>query len=190
MTIENVDNAGQAAQPRSARPRPGLPLPTGRYRLHPELSTVAFTAKKFGVFTIRGTMRVESGTFTVAGPLEHSTLHAVLAADSFKTPMARRDEHVKSPKLLDVATYPRLEFDSTEVVHAPDGTWEVRGLLAVHGQVAPATLTVTSAATEGALVRVRAAAQVDRRVFGVTAMRAAASARLDIEIEAVGTPVR
>jgi polyisoprenoid-binding protein YceI len=103
--------------------------------------------------------------------------------------MAKRDEHVRSPKLLDVATYPKVEFDSTEVVPGPGGTWEVRGLLAVHGQVAPATLTVTSASTEGALVRVRATALVDRRVFGVTAMRAAASSHVTIVIEAVGTPV-
>jgi polyisoprenoid-binding protein YceI len=185
MTIENISNIGQAAPPRG-----GLPIPTGRYRLQPELSTVAFTARKFGVFTIRGTMRVGSGTFTVAGPLEQSTLHAVLATDSFKTPMAKRDQHVKSPKLLDVATYPRVEFDSTEIVPGPDGTWEVRGLLAAHGQVAPTMLTVTSASTEGALVRVRATAQVDRRVFGVTAMRAAASSLINIMIDAVGTPVR
>jgi polyisoprenoid-binding protein YceI len=66
----------------------------------------------------------------------------------------------------------------------------VRGLLAVHGQVAPVVLTVTSTVTENALLRVRAAAQVDRRAFGVTAARAAASAVIDIEIDAVGTPVR
>jgi polyisoprenoid-binding protein YceI len=185
MTIENTAKVGQVA-----RPGAGLPLPSGRYRLHPELCTVAFTARKFGMFTIRGTMRVESGTFTVASPLERSGLHAVLSAESFRTPMARRDEHVKSPTLLDVATYPRIEFDSTEVAPGPDGTWEVRGVLAVHGQVAPAVLAVTSARTEGALVRVRATAQVDRRVFGVTAMRAAASSVVSVEIEAVGTPVR
>ncbi|HSZ37959.1 MAG TPA: YceI family protein [Acidimicrobiales bacterium] len=185
MTIENSGNVGQAA-----RPRGGHPVPTGRYRLHPELSMVAFTAKKFGVFTIRGTVRVESGTFTVAGPLEHSTLHAVLAADSFKTPMAKRDEHVKGPKLMDVATYPRIEFDSTEVVPGPEGTWQIRGLLAVHGKVAPASLTVTSASADGALLRVHATARVDRRAFGVTAMRAAASSVIELEIEVVGTPVR
>jgi polyisoprenoid-binding protein YceI len=185
MTIENIGNVGQAAQPHD-----GVTIPTGRYRLHPELSTVAFTARKFGVFTIRGTVRVESGTFTIAGPLERSTLHAVVAADSFKTPMAKRDEHVKSAKLLDAAAYPRIEFDSTEVVAGPDGTWDVRGLLAVHGQVVPTVLTVTWASTDGALVPVRATARVDRRAFGVTAMRAAASSVIDIVIEVVGTPVR
>jgi polyisoprenoid-binding protein YceI len=185
MTTENIGNIGQAAPHND-----GLPIPTGRYRLHPELSTVAFTAKKFGLFTIRGTMRIVSGTFTVAEPLERSTLHAVLAPDSFSTPMAKRDKHVKSPTLLDVATYPRIEFDSTEVAQGAGRVWEVRGLLAVHGQVAPAALTVNSASADGALVRVRATARVDRREFGVTAMRAAASSVVNIEIEAVGTPVR
>jgi polyisoprenoid-binding protein YceI len=185
MTIENLDHPGHAASPQA-----GLPIPTGRYRLHPELSTVAFTAKKFGLFTIRGTLRLESGTFTVAGPPERSRLHAVLVADSFRTPMAKRDEHVKGPKLLDVAAYPRIEFDATDVVPGPGGNWEVRGLLSVHGQVAPALLTVTSASAEGALVRVRATAEVDRRAFGVTAMRAAASSQIVVAIEAVGTPVR
>ena len=183
MTIENTGNIGQAV------PNDTAPIPTGRFRLHPELSTVAFTAKKFGLFTIRGTMQVESGTFTVAGPLERSTLHVVLAAGSFRTPMARRDEHVKSAKLLDVAAYPKVEFDSTEVVAGPDGSWDVRGLLAVHGQVAPAVLSVTSASVDGGLLRVRARTKVDRRAFGVTALRAAASSVIDIEVEAVGTPL-
>jgi polyisoprenoid-binding protein YceI len=185
MTIENTGNIRQAAQPHT-----GLPVPTGRYRLLPELSTVAFTAKKLGVFTIRGTMRVQSGTFTVAAPLEHSTLHAVVAADSFKTPMAKRDEHVKGRTLLDIARFPRIEFDSTEVVPAADGTWEVRGLLSVHGQVAPAVLAVTGTDADGALVRVRATTQVDRRIFGVRAQRAAASSLINVVIEAVGAPVR
>jgi polyisoprenoid-binding protein YceI len=104
--------------------------------------------------------------------------------------MAKRDKHVKGRTLLDVARYPRIEFDSTEVVPGADGTWEVRGLLAVHGQVAPAVLAVTAASTDGALVRVRATAQVDRRVFGVTAQRAAASSVINVGIEAVGAPVR
>jgi polyisoprenoid-binding protein YceI len=127
----------------------------------------------------------------VASPLERSTLHAVVDAESFHTPMRKRDEHVKSATLLDAAQFPRLEFDSTEVTVAPDGTWQVHGLLAVHGTVAPATVHVTSASLEsGGLVHFVATARVNRRDFGVTAMRAAASALIDLRIEAVGTPVR
>ncbi len=184
MTIEH-DNVDQATQPRA-----GLPIPTGRYRLHPELTTVAFSAKKLGLFTIRGTMQLESGSFTVTSPLERSTLHAVLAAETFSTPMRKRDEHVKSASVLDVATYPKIEFDSTEIWARSDGTWEVKGLLAVHGQVAPTSLTVASTSLEGGLVHIWAAARVDRREFGVTAAPGAASALIDLRIEAVATPVR
>jgi polyisoprenoid-binding protein YceI len=165
-----------------------IAIPPGRYRLHPELTSVTFAAKKFGLFTIRGTVGLASGTFTVTTPLEHSTLHAVVAADTFSTPMAKRDAHVKGAKLLDTVGYPRIEFDSTDVVPTPAG-WEVRGLLAVHGRVAPAVLTVTSASLEGGLVRIAAWAHVDRREFGVTGMRAAASSVIEVRMEAVGTPV-
>lgn len=164
-------------------------VPTGRYRLRPELTTVRFTAKKLWLFTIRGTMRLDSGTFTVASPLERSTLHAVLAADSFHTPMRKRDEHVKGHTLLDVATYPKFEFDSTEVTVAGGG-WEISGLLAVHGKVAPVVLVVDAATFDGGLARVRAHAQVDRRHFGVTRQRAAASWLIDVDMEAVGSPIR
>jgi polyisoprenoid-binding protein YceI len=183
MTIEHAQHAAQATPARAG-------LPNGRYRLHPELTTVAFSAKKLGVFTIRGTMQLESGTFTVASPLERSTLHAVLAADTFRTPMRRRDQHVKGATLLDVATYPRIEFDSTDIAPGADGTWEVRGLLAVHGQVAAAVLTIESATVDGGLVHLHGTARVNRRAFGVTARRAAASAAIDLQIDAVGTPVR
>jgi polyisoprenoid-binding protein YceI len=164
-------------------------VPTGRYRLHPELTTVTFSARKFGLFTIRGTMRLVSGTFTVASPFERSTLHAVLATDSFATPMRKRDEHVKGPKLLDAANYPRVEFDSTEIA-AAGGGWEIQGLLALHGSVAPEALMVDAATFDGGLARVQAQARVDRRDFGVTALHAAASWLIHVQIEAVGSPVR
>jgi polyisoprenoid-binding protein YceI len=164
-------------------------VPTGRYTLHPELTTIAFTAKKLGLFTIRGTMRLVSGTFTVASPLERSTLRAVLATDSFATPMRKRDEHVKGPRLLNAASYPRMEFDAAEIA-AADGGWEIRGSLSFHGRVAPVGLRVHTATFEGGLARVGAEARVDRRDFGVTGQRAAASSVIQVQIEAVGSPVR
>ena len=146
-----INQSGTAAVP--------VDVPTGRYHLHPELTTVAFSAKKLGLFTIRGTMRLVSGTFTVASPLERSTLHAVLATDSFATPMRKRDEHVKGPKLLDAASFPRIEFDSSQIVAAGE-RWEIRGLLALHGTVAPAALRVDTATFDDGRARVRAPARV------------------------------
>ncbi len=163
-------------------------LVPGRYRLDRSLSAVRFSARKFGVFTVRGSIGVVSGEFTVAERLEESTLHAVLDAATFRTPMAKRDDHVQGGTLLDVARFPSMEFDSTEVARTIGG-WEIRGLLTVHGEVAPAVLAVASARQEGALVRVDATARVNRRAFGVTRLRAAASSFIDVTIEVVGTPV-
>lgn len=177
MTIDNVTTE-----------RATSPIPAGRYRLIPEMTTVSFSAKKFGVFTISGTMTLSSGTFTIAPQIEDSSLHAVLAADTFRTPMANRDRHVKGATLLDVATYPTMTFDSTELAPTSAG-WAVHGLLAVHGNVTPVVLTVTTASWEGGLARLSGAAQIDRREFGVTGMRLAASARVDIRIEARGAPI-
>jgi polyisoprenoid-binding protein YceI len=165
-------------------------LPAGRYRLHPVHSSVAFTAKKLGLFTVRGTMGIASGEFTIGTPLERSRVHVVVPAVTFSTPMTKRDAHVKGPALLDVAAYPHMEFTSTEVVLVA-GVWEIRGLLSVHGQTAPAVLVVTATARQdGGLVRISATTEVQRRQFGVTAMRAVVSSVIAVQIEAVGIPVQ
>jgi polyisoprenoid-binding protein YceI len=181
MTIDNAKSPTALGADRIA-------LTPGRYRLDRELTSVRFTARKFGLFTIRGSIGVVTGDFTVGERLEDSTLTAVLDAATFRTPMAKRDEHVQGSTLLDVAWFPSMEFVSTAVAPTTRG-WEIRGLLTVHGEVAPAVLAVTSARQEGALVRVEAAARVDRRTFGVTRMRAAASAHIDVTMEAVGSPI-
>jgi polyisoprenoid-binding protein YceI len=160
----------------------------GRYSLDPARTSVTFTAKKFGVFTVRGAMDLEEGEFTVGRRFEDSSLHAVLDAASFKTPMARRDEHVRSKTFLHAAEYPHIEFDSTEVARTDHG-WEIRGLLTVRGQVATSVLAVSWAQQEGGLVRVLATTQVNRRELGVTKLRAAASTLLAVTIDATGIPV-
>jgi polyisoprenoid-binding protein YceI len=166
----------------------GIALTPGRYRLDRSLTSVRFSARKFGVFTIRGSIGVVAGDFTVGERLEDSALHVVLDAATFRTPMAKRDEHVQGSTLLDVARFPSMEFDSTEVTRTAGG-WEIRGLLTVHGETAPSTLALTAARQEGALLRADAMTRVDRRAFGVTRLRAAASAHVDVTIEAVGTRI-
>jgi polyisoprenoid-binding protein YceI len=179
MSIETTHGAGGATE---------YGLVPGSYRLDPARTSVTFTAKKFGIFTIRGAMNLASGEFTVGRRLEESSLRVVLDAASFKTPMARRDEHVKSKTFLHTDEFPHIEFDSTEVVRTNQG-WEIRGLLSVRGQKAPVVLTVSSAEQRGGLVLVHATTQVNRRELGVTALPPAASTLLDVTIEATGTPV-
>jgi polyisoprenoid-binding protein YceI len=179
MSIETTHGASGVAE---------NDLVPGNYRLDPARTSVTFTAKKFGIFTIRGSMDLESGEFTVGQRLEESSLHVVLDAGSFKTPMARRDEHVKSKTFLHTAEFPHIEFGSTEVDRTNQG-WQIRGLLSVRGQKAPVVLSVSSVEQRGGLVQVHATAQVNRKELGVTALPPAASTLLDVTIDATGTPV-
>jgi polyisoprenoid-binding protein YceI len=162
-------------------------LRPGEYQLDPQGSVVRFEARKFGLFTIRGTMRLISGTISIADPIEASAVQAVLAADTFHTPMKKRDEHVKGPRLLDVRRYPTIEFDSTQVARV-GSAMEVRGMLTVHGTTRPAAVMIADVdCTRGGL-RVLGTAAVDRREFGVTAMRGAASSTISLTIEVAGVP--
>ena len=74
MTIEDIAH------------RTSVDLPTGRYRLHPELTTSRSPRGSSGCSRSAAPMTLSSGTFTVANPLERSTLHAVLDAASFHDP--------------------------------------------------------------------------------------------------------
>jgi polyisoprenoid-binding protein YceI len=178
MSIETTRGAGGVTD---------YGLVPGSYRLDPARTSVTFTAKKFGIFTIRGSMDVASGEFTVGRRLEESSLHVVLDAASFKTPMARRDEHVRSKTFLHTAEFPHVELDSTEVVRTTQG-WQIQGLLSVRGRKAPVVLTVSSAEQRGGLVLVHATTQVNRREVGVAALAPVASTLLDVTIDATGTP--
>jgi polyisoprenoid-binding protein YceI len=164
-----------------------IALQPGEYQLDPQASAVRFEARKFGLFTIRGTMRLTSGTISIADPIEASTVQAVLAADTFLTPMKKRDEHVKGPRLLDVGQYPTIEFHSTQVSRV-GSAMEVRGLLTVHGTTRPAALMIAEFRSSGLGLVVMATAAVDRREFGVTAMRGAAAPMISLTIEVAGGP--
>ena len=162
-------------------------LQPGEYQVDPQASVVRFEARKFGLFTIRGTMRLTSGTISIADPIEASAVHAVLAADTFQTPMKKRDEHVKGPRLLDVVQFPIIEFHSTQVARV-GSAMEVRGLLTVHGTTRPSALEIVELGCSGGGLRVLAMATVDRREFGVTAMRGAAAPIISLTFEIAGVP--
>jgi polyisoprenoid-binding protein YceI len=160
-------------------------LLVGDYQLDPQASVVRFEARKFGLFTIRGTMQLISGTVSIADPIEASAVQAVLAAGTFHTPMKKRDVHVKGPRLLDVGQYPTIEFHSTRVARVGSDL-EVRGLLTVHGTTRPAVLKITEFGNSGGGLHVLATAAVDRREFGVTAMRGAAASMISLTIDVSG----
>ena len=80
----------------------------GTYQLDPAASTVKFATRHLlGLAAVMGTFRLISGQVTIADPLTSSTASAVIDAASFATGNPRRDQDVKSARLLHVNDHRR-----------------------------------------------------------------------------------
>ena len=81
-----------------------------------------------------------------AGRFEEGFKKAVEEADRVKILAGMR-----GPKGLDVARYPRVKFDSTQIepVESLKGTWEVTGVFALHGSTRSLEFPVTLAERSG-----------------------------------------
>src|SRR6516162_1498270 len=117
----------------------------GTYELDPAASTVSFATRHLlGLAPVKGTFRLISGQITITDPLTSSAASAVIDAASFATGNPRRDQDVKSARLLHVNDHPQITFRSTELVQ--DGAaWRLRGQITARGTSAPAELTITEA---------------------------------------------
>jgi polyisoprenoid-binding protein YceI len=105
----------------------------GTYQLDPAASTVKFATRHLlGLAAVKGTFRLISGQITIADPVTSSTASAVIDAASFATGNPRRDQDVKSARLLHVIDHPQITFRSTELVQ--DGAaWRLRGQITARG---------------------------------------------------------
>ncbi len=170
----------------------GPVAPPGAYVIDPAASIVRFVTRgMFGLSAVRGTFAVAQGAIVVAEPATASTVTAVIDADSFDTRNAKRDRHVKSADLLDVAAHPSIDFRSTAVTEQ-DGRWTVTGELAAHGVTAPVSVVVDVPAgfvvDESGVVRFTAHSTIDRHAFGVTRFKGMVARRLTVTVELVAQP--
>ncbi|MFD7488812.1 YceI family protein [Streptomyces mirabilis] len=117
-------------------------------------SSITFTTRHmFGLGRVNGTFALESASISVAESVTESAVHAVVAAGSFHTGAARRDDHVRSPAFLDTDRHPAIRFESSRAVRGDDGVWTVEGSLTVRGHRAPLRLTIDSLALRDGSLR-------------------------------------
>lgn len=103
---------------------------------------------------VNGTFALESASISVAESVTESAVHAVVAAGSFHTGAARRDDHVRSPAFLDADRHPAIRFESSGAVRGDDDVWTMEGSLTVRGHRAPLRLTIDSLALRDGSLRV------------------------------------
>ncbi len=104
-------------------------------------SSVDFSVKHMGVFTVKGSLGTTTGTAQTAdGVLESLSLSIDVSAIS--TNNEQRDGHLKSADFLNVEANPTIEFKSTTIVKKSDAEYSVTGDLLLAGTSKPLTVEV------------------------------------------------
>jgi polyisoprenoid-binding protein YceI len=139
----------------------------GTFNADPVHSSFGFAVKYQNVSNFRGTLGDVTATFA-DGKLEGS---AKVESISIVSPEQFR-AHVLSADFFDVENHPTVDFTSTDVDLADDGTATVAGDLTLRGVTKPVTATGTwQAPSEDAFGNTRAHLQlevtIDRTDFGL-----------------------
>jgi polyisoprenoid-binding protein YceI len=162
---------------------------TGRYLLDPAHTTVGFSARTLGLFSVRGRFLDVSGCIDVAVDPQQSQVNVRVAAGSLQTRIGQRDAHLTGPSFLDAAAYPTLRFRSTSL--QPAGYhWRLTGDLTVHGVTRPVTLDFQplGRSPDDGRLRLTAAALLRRSEFGVSRWRPVIGDTVTVVIHVEATP--
>jgi polyisoprenoid-binding protein YceI len=150
----------------------GFDWATERWEVDPARSTLTFTLRHIVVHQIQGRFERWGGRlFINRHDPSLSSLHIWVDLASITTGDLERDAHVRSPEFLDVARFPRAEFNSTDV-RAGDGEIVVEGILDLHGAVRAVEMrAIAGTANVGADGRQRCRyttqGTLDRQAFGL-----------------------
>jgi polyisoprenoid-binding protein YceI len=116
-----------------------LPEP-GSWTIDSLHSFVTFTVEHFTVALARGLASGPAGTIRIAPDLLDSAVNATIDVATLTTGNAVRDEKILGEDVLDVATYPTIEFSSTALTESAPGSYALAGELTIHGVTRPVTL--------------------------------------------------
>lgn len=122
----------------------GRVLPeAGRWTIDSMHSFVTFTVQHFTIAFAHGIASGPTGTISIAPDILSSSVQAAIDASTLRTGNALRDEKVLGPDVLDVATYPTIDFSSHALSESSPGRYALTGDLTIHGITQPVTLDLT-----------------------------------------------
>lgn len=104
-------------------------------------SSIDFSVRHMGVFTVRGTLGTVTGTAkTVDGTLTEASLTIDVSAIS--TNNSQRDAHLKSADFLNVEKHPTITYTATSIAKESDLSYTLTGDLTIAGQTKPVTVEI------------------------------------------------
>jgi len=121
----------------SAQPGPGS------WTIDSMHSFVTFTVEHFTVAFAHGLASGPTGTIQIAPDLLSSSVSASIDASTITSGNAMRDERVLGADVLDVASYPTIDFSSRALTETSPGAYALEGDLTIHGVTRPVTLQLT-----------------------------------------------
>lgn len=112
-----------------------------KYDIDTAHSSIIFKVRHMNVANFYGAFKDFKGSITYDKDApEASSLEITIDANSIDTRNSKRDDHIKSPDLLNAKQYPEISFKSTSVKKIADNNFEVAGQFTVHGVTKPLTV--------------------------------------------------
>jgi polyisoprenoid-binding protein YceI len=143
------------------------------WQIDPMHTQVEFSAKHFGMMTVRGRFNdvSTSGTVDPSHP-ESSSIEVTIDVASLNTHNAQRDNDLRSSYFLELEKYPTITFKSTRVEPAGQDGFTMTGDLTIKGITKPVSLNVhrygeINDQMMGHRVSYGAEGQINRKDFGM-----------------------
>ena len=143
------------------------------WQIDPMHTQVEFSAKHFGMMTVRGHFRevAAAGQIDPANPAA-SSIEVTIDVASLTTNNPQRDNDLRSSYFLELDKYPTITFKSTRVEPAGQDRYTLTGDLTIKGITKPVTLEVQrygeiNDERMGHRVAFSAEGQINRKDFGM-----------------------
>ena len=143
------------------------------WQIDPMHTQVEFSAKHFGMMTVRGHFRevTASGQIDPSNPAA-SSVEVTINVASLTTNNPQRDNDLRSSYFLELDKYPTITFHSTRIEPAGQDRYAITGDLTIKGITKPVTLSVQrygeiNDERMGHRVAYSAEGQINRKDFGM-----------------------
>lgn len=135
-------------------------------------SDVSFQVRHL-ISQVRGNFRDFTATIIKDdAELAKSSVEFTIQATSVDTGIDKRDNHLRSADFFDVEKFPAITFKSSSIVKTGDNTYDVTGMLTMHGVSKEITLPVTFLGEMkdpwgGTRAGFSTATTIDRKEYGI-----------------------
>ncbi|MET9224238.1 YceI family protein [Lentzea sp. NPDC003310] len=160
-------------------------LAAGTWRADVSRSTASFQVGNLGR-KAHGTVPVTAGTVEVGPDGALLAVHGTLDLGAIDTGVAKRDQDLRKPGLLDLDRHPAMTFTATSA-RTTGGGWHVTGTLSARGTETVLDGTAELSSLDGREAVLTATTRLDRRTLGIRAPRFLIGRYVDVTVTAVLT---